>query len=155
MQGCVLCVWRGRKTTTTTKKLTSMNDLPAMKICQTIHNTFSHLAKHLFTRSTPQLSDFLVNAVQTSTLAELHRNRNSPGRLVHKRTVVAADVVGGAMLIEIEFSNNLLFNVGIRVGSNDLDVELAMHCLTTSHHIRHTHTPSMQKRSSPPSTCTV
>lgn len=42
------------------------------------------------------------------------------------------------MLIEIEFSNNLLFNVGIRVGSNDLDVELAMHCLITSHHIGHT-----------------
>ena len=75
------------------KVLTSMNNLSTMKIGQSIHDTLSHLAQDFLARAAPQFAHFLVNAVQTSALAELHGNRDGPRRLVHERPVVATDVV--------------------------------------------------------------
>jgi len=97
-----------------------MNDLPPMKICQTIQDTFGHLAQHLFTSATTQLPDLLVDAVQAPTFTEFHRDRDSTSRLVHECTVIATDVIRSAMFVEIEFSNDLLFDVGVRVRSDDL-----------------------------------
>lgn len=97
-----------------------MDDFPPMKICQTIQDTFGHLAQYLFTSATTQLPNLLVDAVQAPTFTEFHRDRNGTSRLVHECTVVATDVIRSAMFVEIEFANDLLFDVGVRVRGDNL-----------------------------------
>jgi hypothetical protein len=98
-----------------------MNDLATVEIGQSVQDTFSDLAENLLSSATSKLFDFFVNAVETTTFAELHGNGDCTGRLVHESTIVATDVVGGAIFVEVELTNNLFLDVGVGVCSNDLD----------------------------------
>jgi hypothetical protein len=55
---------------------TSVNDLAAVKIGETVQHTFGNLSKDLFSRPTTKLLDFFVNTIKTSTFAEFHSDRN-------------------------------------------------------------------------------
>ena len=99
---------------------TSMDNFPAMEVDQAVQDTFGHLAQYLFSSSTTQLLNLFVDAVQASTLTEFHGNRNSTSWFIHECTIVATDVIRSAMLVEIEFSDDLLFDVGVWVRSDNL-----------------------------------
>ena len=78
-----------------------MDDLPAVEIRQSVQHALRDLAQHLLAGPTAELFDLLVDTVQATTFAELHRNRDGPRRLVHERSVVLADVIRGTVLVEI------------------------------------------------------
>jgi hypothetical protein len=98
-----------------------VNDLSAVKIAQAIENSFGDLAQNLFAGSSAEFSDFSVDAVQAAALAELHSNGDGAGGLIHERTIVKTDVFGSAVLVEVEFSDDLFLDIGIGVGRDDLD----------------------------------
>lgn len=103
-----------------TRMLTSMDDFPAVQVSQTIQHAVSNLGEDLLARSATKFLDFLVDTIKTSTLAKLHGDGDSARGLVHEGTVVATDMIGRAVLVEIELANNLLFHVRVRVCSDDL-----------------------------------
>lgn len=45
-----------------------------MEVGQAVQDAFRDLAQDLFSCSAPELLDFFIDAVQTTTLTELHRN---------------------------------------------------------------------------------
>lgn len=99
---------------------TSMNDLSAVEIGQSIQDTFCDLAKDFLSSATSKLFDLFVDAVQTSTFTELHGDRDGAGGLVHESTIVTADVVRSAVFVEVKLSNNLFLDIRVGVCSNDL-----------------------------------
>ena len=103
-----------------TRMLTSMDDFPAVQVSQTIQYAVGNLGEDLLARSATKFLDFLVDTIQTSTLAKLHGDGDSARGLVHEGSVVATDMIGRAVLVEIELANNLLFHVRVRVCSDDL-----------------------------------
>lgn len=108
-----------------TIEYTSVNDFPAVKISQAVQNAFCNLPQDFLAGPAPEFLDFLVNTVQASSRAEFHGDRNRAGRLVHKSTVVATDMIRGAVFIKIEFSDNLLLHVGVGVCRDNLPKVLA------------------------------
>lgn len=102
------------------KRRTSVDDLPAMKICQPVQNTLCYLAQDFLSRPSAELLDFLVYTVETAALAKLHGNGYRPSRLIHEGTVVATDMLRGTILVEIELAHNLLLHIWVGVRSDDL-----------------------------------
>lgn len=72
---------------------TSVYDFAAVQVGEAVQHTFGDLSEHLLSSPTTKLLDFPVDAVETSTFAEFHGDRNGARRLVHKGAVVATDVV--------------------------------------------------------------
>lgn len=97
-----------------------MDDFSAVKVGQAVQNALCNLPQDLFSCSTTQFPNLLVYTVQTSSLTKLHRYRYRTRRLIHEGTVVAADMVRCAVLIEVEFSNNLLLHIGIWICRDNL-----------------------------------
>ena len=92
-----------------------MDNLATMQIGETIEHTVGNFSQHFFSGAPSKLLDFLVDTVETTAFAELHSDGNGTGRLVHERTVIAADVVRGAVFVEIELTHDLLLHIWIRV----------------------------------------
>lgn len=97
-----------------------MDDLPAVEIGQTIQDSFRNLPQNLLARAATKLLHLLVDAVQASSFTELHGNRDGPCGFVHERTVVAADMLRGAVFVEIQFPDDLLLDIRIWIGGDDL-----------------------------------
>lgn len=97
-----------------------MDDLPAVKVGQSIQDALSHLPKCLLPSPAFEFLDLLVNTVKTPSFAELHGNGDSAGGFVHERPVIAAYVLRGAVFIKVELTNDLLLDIGIWVCSDDL-----------------------------------
>ena len=72
---------------------TSMDDLPAVEVCQTVQDSFSNLAQDLLACPSAQLLYLSVDAIQAAPLAKLHGDRYCASRFVHKRTVVTANML--------------------------------------------------------------
>lgn len=100
--------------------LTSVNDLPAVEVGQSVKHALCNFAKDLLSSSSSKLLDLLVDTVETATFAELHSNRNGARGLVHKGAIVAANMIRRTVLVEVEFANNLLFDVGVGVCGDNL-----------------------------------
>lgn len=97
-----------------------MYDLSAMEISESVQDSFRYFSKHLLSCSSTELLDLLIYAVQAAAFTEFHCDRYRTSRLVHKRTIVTANVLRGAILIKVEFSNDLLLHVWIWIGGYDL-----------------------------------
>jgi len=84
-----------------------------MKICQAIEYALRHFAKHFLPCPAAKLFDFPVYTVQASPFAELHGYGDCASRVIHKRTVIPADMLWCAVFVEIELSYNLLLDVWV------------------------------------------
>ncbi len=76
-----------------------MDDFAAMKISQSIQDSFGHLAEHFLPCSTTKLLDFSVDTVKTAAFAILHRDGYSATGVV-KGAIVFAYVLGSTFLVE-------------------------------------------------------
>lgn len=101
-----------------------MDNLLRVQIRQTIQDPFSDLSKDLLTSSSAKLLDLAVYTVERATFAELHCNANGGSRWLNEGTVVRADVAGSTILVEAELANDLLLDIGIGVGRNDLGAHI-------------------------------
>ena len=99
-----------------------MDNLPRAQVRKTLQNAFRYLSKNLLTRPPPQLSNFSVDAVQTSALAELHGNRYRPGRQIVEGAIVLADIFRGTFAVVTQFSLDLLPDFVGRIGGDDLEM---------------------------------
>lgn len=97
-----------------------MDDLPAVKICQAMQDSLGDLSKHFLARTSTELLDLFVYTIQRAAFAEFHGNRDCGGGLVHEGAIVLADVFRGAVLVELEFSQNLFLDIWVRTGGDDL-----------------------------------
>lgn len=98
-----------------------MDDLLAVEVGEAVQDTLSYLAQDLLTSPTTKLLDFSVNAVKGTTFAEFHGNADGGGRRLHKRTIVSTNMITSTILIESQFSHNLLLDIWIWVGRDDLE----------------------------------
>ena len=55
-------------------ELTSVNNLPAVEVGETVQHTFRYLPKHLLSSPSAKLLDFAIDRVETATFAEFHCN---------------------------------------------------------------------------------
>ena len=92
-----------------------------VEVCQSIQHALGDLAKDLLACSASKLLDLAVHCIERSAFAELHGDADSPCAVVHESTVVTADVVTGAVLVERQFSYDLLLDIGIGVRCDDLE----------------------------------
>ena len=99
---------------------TSVDDLAAVEVGQSVQDALCYLAQHLFSGSTTEFLDFAIDAVQAASFAEFHGDGNRTRRFVHEGAVVLADVVGRAVFVEFELAEDLLLDVWIWTGGYDL-----------------------------------
>lgn len=91
-----------------------------VQVCKSVEDAFCHLAEHFLASPAAELLNFSIHTVERPALAKLHADSNSAARVVHKGTVVLADVGRSARLVERELANNLFLDVRVRVCRNDL-----------------------------------
>lgn len=97
-----------------------MNDLPTVKIAQTVKNAFSHLSQDFFSSSTAQFPDLTIDAIQTASFTELHGDGDRTRRFVHKCTVIPANVLRCAIFVEVELPYDLFLDVGVGISCDNL-----------------------------------
>ena len=98
-----------------------MDNLPTMKISQSIQHALCNLAQDFFTGSTSQLANLSIDAIKTAPFTKFHHDGNRARRLIHKRPVIPTNMVRRTVLVEVEFANDLLLDVGVWVGGDDLE----------------------------------
>jgi len=97
-----------------------MDNAAAVKVRETAQDTFRHLSEDLFSCPAAQALNLLIDAIQRASLAKLHSNEDASGRSIDKGAIVATDMLGCTALVEIELSDDLLLNIGVRVRGDDL-----------------------------------
>ncbi len=97
-----------------------VDDLLAVQVGQASQDPFGNLAEDLLAGAATQALDLLVDAVERSTLAELHGDGDGGGGRVDKSAVVSADVLRRTFLVEAELAHDLLLDIRIRVRGDDL-----------------------------------
>jgi hypothetical protein len=93
----------------------SVDDLLAVEIGQAIQYSLGDFPKDFLPCSATEFLDFSVDGVQGSSLAELHGDADGGCGWLHESAVISADMLTGAVLIEPQFSENLLLDIWVRV----------------------------------------
>ena len=101
-----------------------MDDIFTVQVSQPIQHTLGDFAKDLLACSTAKLLDLTIHAIEAPTFTEFHGDGDGPSLVVYKGAIISTDVFRRTIFIKIQLSNNLLFDVRVRVGSNDLTVLL-------------------------------
>lgn len=97
-----------------------MDNLPAVKIGQSIQHTLCHFTKDFLARPSPKLPDPPVYTVETAPFAEFHDNGYRTRGFIHKGTIVPTNVIRRTVLVKVEFSNDLLLDVRVGIRRDDL-----------------------------------
>ena len=98
----------------------SMYDLLAMEVGETVENSFCDLAEDFLAGSSAELLHFAIDGVEGAAFAELHGDADGCCGGLDEGSVVAADVIAGAVFIEAELPDNLFLDVWVWVGCDDL-----------------------------------
>ncbi len=98
-----------------------MDDFLRVEVCESAEHSFGNLAQDLLACSPTEALDFFVDAVERSTLAELHGDRDSGGRRVYEGAIVPADVLGRTLFVETELADDLFLDIRIGICSDDLE----------------------------------
>nr|POE88384.1 hypothetical protein CFP56_11613 [Quercus suber] len=99
----------------------AVDDAVAVEVGEAVEHPLRHLAQHLLARPATELLDLAIDRVQTAALAELHRDADRPGGVVHEGTVILADMCTRARFVEGELAHDLLLDVRVGVGRDDLE----------------------------------
>ena len=100
-------------------KLTSMNDLLFVKISKTIQHSVRDFSKHFLAGPSTAVFHLSVDAIQTTPLTEFH-GYGYRARIIHEGSVIFANMVRGAVLIEGQLTYNLFLDLRTWIGSDDL-----------------------------------
>jgi hypothetical protein len=100
-----------------------VNDFAAVQVGEAVKDAFSDLAEDLLASTAATLADLAVDGVEAAALAQLHGDGDGAGGLVHEGAVIAADMFGGAVLVEVDLTDDLLLDVRIGVGGDDFKGE--------------------------------
>lgn len=109
-----------------------MDDLLGMQIGEAIENAFGYLSQDLLTRTPAQFLDLPVYTVEGSSFTIFHGDGDGGSAGFDERAIISADMFGCTVLVETQFTDNLLLHVGVRVGGNDLRIEILARCLSRS-----------------------
>ena len=90
-----------------------------MEVGQAIQDSFSNFPQHFFPRSTAKLLDFSVNTIETATFAVFHRNGDGAARII-KSAIVFTNLLRSTLLVEGQFALDLLLDVWIGIGCDNL-----------------------------------
>ncbi len=99
----------------------AVDDLSAVEVCQAIQHALGDFPKNLFARAAAEFLDFAVDAVEGTAFTEFHDDADGAAAVV-ELAIVLANVLAGAFFVEGELALDLLFHVGVGVGSYDLEV---------------------------------
>lgn len=91
-----------------------------VKICQSVQYAFCYFAKDLFAGAASQLLNLAIHCIKRSALAELHGDADGTSAVVDKGSVVPADVITCAILVERKLSDDLLLHVWVGICGDDL-----------------------------------
>lgn len=105
-------------------RLTSVDDIMAVEVCQPMKDTFGNFAQDFLPGSATELLHFLVHAVETLTFTEFHSYGDGTRGFVHECTIVLANVFGRAFFVELEFSQNLFLDIWVGACGYDLEHRL-------------------------------
>ena len=92
-----------------------------MEIRETVEHSLGHFAEHLLTGTPTKFLDLSIDTVERATFAVFHGDGDGAGRMVDESAIVTTDMFGCTIAVEIEFADDLFLNVGVWVGSDDLD----------------------------------
>lgn len=95
-----------------------------MQIGQAIQNSFCYFSQHFLASSATELLNLCVDTMKTATFAILHCNGYRAARVIES-TVILADMLRGALFIEGQFALDLLLDIGVGVGGDDLTMQSA------------------------------
>jgi len=98
----------------------SMDDLFAVEVCEAVQDPFSDLSEHFFAGPATEFLDLAVDGVERAAFAKFHGDGDGGCGGLNEGTVIEADVVGCAVLVEIEFSNDLALHIWVGVCCDNL-----------------------------------
>ena len=122
-----------------------MDNLLPVEIGQAVQNSFGHFSKDLFSCPASKLLDLSIDTFQAPSLTKLHCDGDCTSPLIDKSAVVSADIFRSTLFIKTEFSHNLLLDIRVGIGSDNLFV------LVQSPVTQLLHSLSVQTRSCLPS----
>jgi hypothetical protein len=99
-----------------------MDDLLAVEVCEAVQDALGDLAEDFLAGAAAEAAHFAVDGVEGPAFAELHGDADGGCGGLDEGAVVGADVLGGAFFVEGELAEDLLLDVGVGVGSDDLFV---------------------------------
>jgi hypothetical protein len=99
-----------------------VDDFLAVEIGQAVQDPFGDLPKDFLACSSTEFLYLAVDGVQGSSLAKLHGDADGGRGWFHKRTIIPADVLTGAVFVICQLSENLLLHVRVRVRGDYLQV---------------------------------
>lgn len=108
-----------------TRTRTSMDDFSPMQVGQPVQHALRHFPQYLFAGPSPELFDLPVHAIQAPALAEFHRDRNIPRRIVPKRAIILANMFRRTFFVEGQLAHNLLLDIRVWVRRDDLQLSSA------------------------------
>lgn len=100
-------------------ELTSMNNLLLVKISKTIQHSVRDLSKHFLAGPSTAVFYLSIDAIQTTSLTEFHGYGYRAG-VIHEGSVIFANMVRGAVLIEGQLTHYLFLDLGTWIGGDDL-----------------------------------